>query len=120
MPRPRRRARVRAAGRGLEAAASTAIRLIAQIQATKVADANPFGGQLELIVEPGLTSATAWYLIANPAAYEGLVWATLDGATAPRIESREGWETLTLDFRVVWDLDAAFVEHRTWYRNPGA
>lgn len=99
---------------------TAAQQLIAQIQATKVADANPFGGQLELIVEPGLTSATAWYLIANPAAYEGLVWATLDGATAPRIESREGWETLTLDFRVVWDLDAAFVEHRTWYRNPGA
>ena len=94
--------------------------ILADIQATKTSDANPFGGQLELIVEPGLTSATAWYVIANPATYEGLTWATLEGLDAPRVESKPGWNTLGMEFRVVWALDAAFTEHATWYRNPGA
>lgn len=94
--------------------------LLADLQATKLADVNPFSGQLELIVEPGLTSATAWYVIANPNTYEGLTWATLDGMDAPRVESKPGWNTLGMEFRVVWALDAAFTEHATWYRNPGA
>lgn len=99
---------------------TTAQQVIAQIQATKVSDANPFSGQLEIIVEPGLTNATAWYLIADPSQNEGLTWATLDGLTAPRVESKPGWNTLGMEFRVVWALDAAFTETATWYRNPGA
>jgi hypothetical protein len=99
---------------------TAAQKVLADLMATKVADANPFSGQLELIVEPGLTSATAWYLIANPSTYEGLVWATLEGMEGPRVESKPGWEHLGFEFRVVWALDAAFTEHATWYRNPGA
>jgi hypothetical protein len=94
--------------------------VITSIQAAKLADVNPFAGSLEIIVEPGLTSATGWYLIADPALYEGLTWATLDGLDAPRVESRPGWNTLGMEFRVTWALDAAFTETATWYRNPGA
>lgn len=94
--------------------------LIAQLMATKTSDVNPFAGELEIIVEPGLTSSTAWYLIGNPTMYEGLTWATLDGMDAPRVESRAGWNTLGMEFRVTWALDAAFTETATWYRNPGA
>ena len=93
--------------------------LVAEIQATKFSDTNPFSGKLEIIVEPGLEDPAAWYLIGNPSQYEGLTWATLDGMDSPRVESRAGWDTLGMEFRVTWALDAAFTETATWYRNPG-
>lgn len=99
---------------------TVAQQIIGALQATKTSDVNPFAGELEIIVEPGLSSATAWYLIGNPSLYDGLTWATLDGFDAPRVESRPGWDTLGFDFRVTWALDAAFTETATWYKNPGA
>lgn len=94
--------------------------LLAQIDATSVSDVNPFGGKLELIVEPGLTNDKGWYLVANPADYEGLAVATLEGLETPSIQSRPAWGTIGLEMRVVWALDARFVETATWYYNPGA
>lgn len=99
---------------------TVAQQVIASIQATTIADVNPFAGSLEIIVEPGLTSSTGWYLIANPAQYEGLTWATLEGMESPRVESRPGWNTLGMEFRVTWAIDSAFTETATWYRNAGA
>lgn len=99
---------------------TAAQQLVATLQAAKTSDVNPFSGGLEIIVEPGLSSETAWYLIGNPAMYDGLVWATLEGFDAPRVESKPGWETLGFDFRVTWALDAAFTETATWYKNAGA
>ena len=99
---------------------TTAQQVQADINATKVSDVNPFSGTLELIVEPGLTSATAWYLIGNPATTDGLAYAFLDGQKAPKVESKPGWNTLGIEFRLVWALDARFVSYASWYRNPGA
>lgn len=99
---------------------TTAQQLLEDIQAAKVSDANPFSGTLELIVEPGLTDAAAWYVLANPSVYDGLTWATLEGMETPALESRPGWNTLGVEFRVLWALDAAFTASQTWYRNPGA
>lgn len=93
--------------------------LVATINAATFDDANPFSGRLEIIVEPGLTSATAYYLIGNPAQYDGLAHAFLDGQRAPRIESRPGWNTLGLELRSSWALDARFIETATWIKNPG-
>lgn len=98
---------------------TTAQKVLAEIDATKISDVNPFGGQLELIVEPGLASASAWYLIGDPGRYDGLAWSSLEGE-GPRVESKPGWETLGMDFRLVWDLDARFVHYASWFKNPGA
>lgn len=94
-------------------------KLVATINAATFDDANPFSGRLEIIVEPGLTSATAYYLIGNPAQYDGLAHAFLDGQRTPRIESRPGWNTLGMEFRSTWALDAKFIETATWIKNPG-
>ena len=99
---------------------TTAQKVLAEIEATKLADVNPFSNSLALIVEPGLTNATAWYLVAEPSRYDGLAHAFLEGNTAPRVETRMGWTTLGMEMRLVWALDARFIEYRTWYRNPGA
>ncbi|WP_176847113.1 phage major capsid protein [Roseicitreum antarcticum] len=93
---------------------------VAEINATKTSDTNPFSGALEIIVEVALTDPNAWYLIANPASADGLAHAFLDGGKAPRVESKPGWETLGTEFRRVWALDARFVSWASWYKNSGA
>jgi len=99
---------------------TVAQQVLTQIAANQVSNVNPFGGQLELIIEPGLTSTTAWYLLGNPAVTDGLTHAFLSGQSTPKVESRPGWDTLGMEFRLVWALDAKFTETATWFRNPGA
>lgn len=99
---------------------TSAQQLLAEINATKTADVNPFSGALELIVEAGLTDPKAWYLIGNPSTTDGLAYSFLDGQAAPRVETKPGWETLGMEFRLIWALDARFVNYASWYKNPGA
>ena len=90
--------------------------IVAEITAATVSEVNPFSGKLEVIVEAGLTNPAA----ADPSKHDGLAHAFLEGHNAPSVESRDGWNTLGLDFRLVWALDACFVSWASWYRNPGA
>ncbi|MBJ2151364.1 Mu-like prophage major head subunit gpT family protein [Paracoccus sp. IB05] len=94
--------------------------VLAEINAAKTSDVNPFSGTLDLIVEPGLTSEVSWYLIGNPSKVDGLAYSFLDGEKTPRIESKPGWNTLGVEFRLVWALDARFVSYASWFKNPGA
>ncbi len=98
---------------------TSAQQVVAAINAAKSDDVNPFSGTLEIIVEPGLTDDAAWYLIGNPTRYDGLAHAFLDGQRNPRVESRAGWNTLGMELRLTWALDARFIETATWFRNPG-
>jgi hypothetical protein len=99
---------------------TTAQQLVAQIDATKYQDSNPFSGALEVIVEPGLSDPQAWYLIGNPAVHDGLAHAFLDAQRWPRVETRPAWETLGLQMRLIWAIDAKFIETAAWFKNPGA
>jgi hypothetical protein len=70
-------------------------------------------------VEPRLTG-NAWWLFADPAALPVLEYAHLSSAQGPQISSREGWNVLGMEFRVVLDFGCGAVDHRGTYRNPGA
>ena len=94
--------------------------VVAQITAAKTSDVNPFADQLQVVTEAGLTSATDWYLAADPSMVDGLVMAYLTGQDAPRIDAKEGWGTLGMEFRLIWSIGAAFHGYQGWYRNPGA
>lgn len=94
--------------------------VLAEINATKLSDVNPFSGTLEIIVEVGLTDPLAWYLIGDPAKTDGLAYSYLDGLRTPRVETKPGWETLGTEFRMVWALDARFVSSASWFKNPGS
>jgi hypothetical protein len=94
--------------------------VVASLTPAKVDDVNPWAGQMEVLVEAGLTDAAAWYIAADPARFDGLVWATKDDMPTPVVETKPGWTTLGLEFRLVWALDATFIETATWYKNPGA
>lgn len=98
---------------------TTAEKLLSTINATTVDDVNPFGGRLSLLVEPRLTG-NAWYVFADPATAPVLEWAYLSSAPGPQLSSRDGWDVLGREFRVVLDFGCGAVDHRGAYRNPGA
>ncbi|MBS7702657.1 prohead protease/major capsid protein fusion protein [Chelatococcus asaccharovorans] len=99
---------------------TTAEQVLATIAATKSDDINPFSGRLSLAVEPRLTSATAWYLTADPASVDGLEYAHLEGQEGVQIETRAGFDVDGVQIRARIDFGAGFVDHRGWWKNPGA
>ena len=94
-------------------------KLLAELAAAKVDDQNPFSGKLTLLIEPRLSDDAAWYVFADPAVLPVLEYAYLSSAPGPQLASRDGWETLGREFRVVLDFGAGAVDWRGAYRNPG-
>lgn len=98
---------------------TTTEKLLSTIAAAKTSDANPFSN-LTLLVEPRLQSDNAWYVAASPDEIDGMEFAYLEGEPGPQIETRAGFEVDGVETKVRLDFGAGFVEHRSWYRNPGA
>lgn len=99
---------------------TTAEKWLASIAPATAADVNPFSGSLSLVVEPRLSSATRWYVTADPGEIDGLEFAYLSGAEGPQVESRSGWDVDGVEIRVILDFGAAFIDHRGWFMNAGA
>ncbi|SMH46466.1 prohead protease/major capsid protein fusion protein [Maritimibacter sp. HL-12] len=93
---------------------------LASIAPATAADVNPFSGSLSLVVEPRLSSATRWYVTAEPGEIDGLEFAYLSGAEGPQVESRSGWDVDGVEIRVILDFGAGFIDHRGWFMNAGA
>jgi len=93
---------------------------LATIAPATAADVNPFSGAMSLVVEPRLTSATRWYVTADPGEIDGLEFAYLSGNEGPQVESRSGWDVDGVEIRVILDFGAGFIDHRGWFQNPGA
>lgn len=94
--------------------------VLTEIAASEVANANPFAGKLKLLVEPRLTSASAWYVCAAPGAPDGLQHAYLDGVAGPQLFTREGFEVDGIEYKVRMDFGAGFTDHRGWFMSPSA
>lgn len=95
---------------------TTAEQVLAEIDATKTDDANPFS-KLSLIVEPRLSNDEQWYVTADPALIDGLEYAYLEGAPGPQIETKAGFEVDGVQIKVRLDFGCGWIEHRSWYRN---
>jgi phage head maturation protease len=87
---------------------------------SSAANVNPFAGQLTLLVEPRLPSATRWYIFAGADTVSNFELARLAGMEAPRVESRPGWGSDAVEWRVVHDLGVGAVDWRGAFMNPGA
>ena len=98
---------------------TTAEQILASIYAATVADANVFSGKLTLLVEPRITD-DRFYIFADPAVLPVLEYAYLSSAQGPQMASREGWDVLGMEFRVVLDFGCGVVDWRGAYFNPGA
>ena len=81
--------------------------------------ANVVGEGLTLVVTPFL-SGNAWYLAVDPAAIEGIMVPFLNGVEEPRIEQRVGFEVDGVEVKAALDFNAAAIEWRGFYKNPGA
>ncbi|QLF70181.1 HK97 family phage prohead protease [Peteryoungia desertarenae] len=94
--------------------------LLADIAAAKTEDVPAAARNLELVVEPRLTNPTAWYLAAAPGQVEGLEYSYLEGFEGPYFETRRGFDVDGVEIKVRLDFGAAFLEHRSWVKSPGA
>lgn len=97
---------------------TAAEQILAQIYAASYQDANPFTGRLTLLVEPRITDES-WYVFADPAALPVLEYSYLSSAQGPQMASREGWDVLGMEFRVVLDFGCGAVDWRGAYLNTG-
>jgi Mu-like prophage major head subunit gpT len=102
-------------GPELETAAE---QILAQIYAATLGDTNPFTGRLSLLVEPRITDKS-WYVFADPAILPVLEYSYLSSAQGPQMASREGWDVLGMEFRIVLDFGAGAIDWRGAYYNPG-
>lgn len=97
---------------------TTAEQVLASIYAATVADVNAFSGKLSLLVEPRITDES-FYVFADPAILPVLEYAYLSSAQGPQMASREGWDVLGMEFRVVLDFGCGAVDWRGAYLNTG-
>ena len=97
---------------------TTAQQLLSGVQAAKTADVNPFTN-LVLLVEPRLVSVTRWYLAADPAVFDGLEWAVVEGLDGPRVETVRDFDTEGVKMRVSGTFGAGFIDFRGWFTNAG-
>ncbi|MCO6385021.1 prohead protease/major capsid protein fusion protein [Oceanicola sp. 502str15] len=93
--------------------------LLSELAAATVDDVNPFAKRLSLLVEPRITGSE-WYVFADPAQLPVLEYAYLSSAQGPQMASREGWDVLGMEFRVVLDFGCGAVDWRGAFKNAGA
>lgn len=94
-------------------------KFLATINPATTDDVNVFAGKLTLAVEPRI-SGDDWYIFAAPTEAPVLLLGHLASAPGPQITSREGWEVLGREFRVVLDFGVAATDWRGAYRNAGS
>lgn len=95
---------------------TTALRLLASIQASAVADVNPLAGKLKVVVEPRLTNPAKSWLAAEPAKMDGAVRVFLQGQEAPFTDSRINFETDAVQFKIRHPFGLSWLEWRSWTR----
>ncbi len=94
----------------------TALRLLASIQASAIADVNPLAGKLQVVVEPRLSKPDASWLVASPAKMDGAVRVYLQGQEAPFTDSRIEFTTDAVQFKIRHPFGLGWLEWRSWTR----
>jgi hypothetical protein len=92
---------------------------IASADATKVVP--EWVRSLVPIVEPRLdaASATAWYLIADPAQVDTVEYCYLEGQQGVYIETKQGFEIDGVEIKARMDFGAAAIDYRGMQKNAG-
>lgn len=98
----------------------TALQLVASVQANSTSAVNPFAGKYTVVVDPRMTSPTAWYLSADPKQVEGLVYAYLQGQEGLYIAKEVSFDNESVTTKARLDFDCQVWGYRGWYKNAGA
>ncbi len=108
---------------GLGGAARTVLESQFEVSTTRNnSTPNIVRNSFEVIEDPRLdaASATAWYGVADPAMFDGIVVGYLDGKQEPYLEAKEGWNVDGTQWKVRMDAAAAVADHIALSKNPGA
>jgi hypothetical protein len=95
---------------------------VAQINATKASDVNPFTADLDIVVDPRLdaVSTTAWYLAADANSFDTIEYSFLESEPGPVIETRAGFDVEGIEMKVRLDFGCGVIDHRGLFKNAGA
>jgi ATP-dependent Clp endopeptidase proteolytic subunit ClpP len=80
---------------------------------------NRVAGLAELVFDARLDAndPTAWFLAANPALYDTIEVAYLNGSQTPVLEQKEGWGVDGVEFKVRLDAGVKALDFRGLYRS---
>ena len=83
--------------------------------------ANIFNGRLEIVVDAQLdaSSATAWYLAANPTSTDTVCRGYLQGQRGVTVQERDGWNIDALELKARLDFGVAALDYRGLYKHAG-
>lgn len=83
---------------------------------------NPVAGKATVVSDGRLDakSATAWYLAGNPAAFDTIEVAYLDGNDTPYLEEQTAWSSDGVEMKVRIDAGVSPLDFRPFYKNAGA
>lgn len=94
-------------------------KLLTAITATKAADANPWQGSMELIVDANISGNT-WYVAADPSMAPSVVYGYVTGAEGPQIRTEVDFDTRAVKVAAGLDFGCGVIDFRGLYKNPGA
>lgn len=96
-----------------------ALKLVTAITASNTKDVNVFTNKFNVIVEPRLTNPDEWYLLADPMAVDGLLYAYLDGNEALRVNTEDDFNTDSIKYGVRGEFGAAAIDYRGTVKATG-
>jgi hypothetical protein len=103
--------------------AEVILRSVSQVQDNRSSGVvNPFYNALTPIVESRLDTGSPdpWYLVGDPSQIDTIEVAFLDGNETPFIDESVQFNTDGVQYKVRLDAGVAPLDHRGFYKNPGA
>ena len=100
----------------------TSVNYTPMATSTTASGINPWAGTLIPITEARLdaNSATAWYMVADPAQTDTIEYAYLEGQEGVYLESRMGFNVDGMEFKCRIDFGAKVIDWRSFVKNNGA
>jgi hypothetical protein len=94
-------------------------KVMTSILAATTGEVNPFTGKLEVVADAEI-DGNRWYTLCDPNAEEVVAYGYLNGAEAPQVMVKDGFDYLGFEMRVVHDFAAGATGTFGGYYNPGA
>ena len=110
-------------GPELFAAHSSMLRSIADPSSANSGKVNPFQNAMQLIVDAELSPASGncpYYFAASPEDCETILVCYLNGNENPILESRVGFDSAGIEYRILHDRGISLIDYRGLYKNVGA
>lgn len=105
----------------LELMQSTTINTGGAATATQVPNKNIWAGRFQVVMSAYLTSATAWYLLADPMRLSAIEVAFLNGVQSPTVENAEAdFNKLGIQMRAYMDFGTGKQDYRAAAKSKGA